>query len=327
MKLSSVFICAGREYSTYASHISAPYCRKKFGTGEKSVKCKPSITGLGFYEAYINGVRITKGILAPYISNTDDIVYYDEYDITDYVNDGDNVLALWLGNGMQNSVGGSIWDFDKAVFRSAPKTAFCIDVEYPDRTQSFEADTDVKTAPSPVVFDDLRCGCFYDARKEIDGWNTVGFDDSGWKNAVIADQPRGEKRVCQAESITLQSELKPVSIKKCTLREYVPRGDVPTETADYPSMERDGFIYDFGINAAGTVLLKINGERGRQIDLQFGEYYTPDGDPDTSNICFCPDGYSQRDVYTLKGDGDEEFEPVFTYHGFRYCVVLGRRSR
>lgn len=28
-------------------------------------------------------------------------------------------------------------------------------------------------------------------------------------------------------------------------------------------------------------------------------------------------------MYILKGEGEEVFEPVFTYHGFRYCVVLG----
>ena len=77
------------------------------------------------------------------------------------------------------------------------------------------------------------------------------------------------------------------------------------------------------MNSAGTVKLRISGERGRQIDLQFGEYFAPDGEPDTSNICFYPAGYSQRDMYILKGEGEEIFEPVFTYHGFRYCVVLG----
>lgn len=323
MKLSSLFICAGSEFSTYTKHVPAPYFRKKFNVSSDLKKCTLTVTGLGFYEAYINGKRITKGILAPYISNSDDIVYYDTYDITEHVCAGENVLALWLGNGMQNAVGGSIWDFDKALFRSSPKTAFCIETEYADFTDEFEAGTDVKTAPSPVVFDDLRCGCFYDARKEIDNWNTAEFDDSDWNNAMLADQPRGEKRICNAEPITLQREIKPVSIKNCTLREYKPRGDVPTETKVYPNTSRDGYIYDFGINAAGTVLLKISGDRGRQIDLQFGEYYTPDGDPDTSNICFCPDGYSQRDIYTLKGAKNEEFEPVFTYHGFRYCVVLG----
>ena len=112
-------------------------------------------------------------------------------------------------------------------------------------------------------------------------------------------------------------------IRKCRLKEYITRGDVVKEAKKIASDERDGFLYDFGVNSAGTVKLRISGERGRQIDLQFGEYFAPDGEPDTSNICFYPAGYSQRDVYILKGEGEETFEPVFTYHGFRYCVVLG----
>lgn len=321
---SDKFIKASDDYSTYIHFVSAPYFRKSFEIKRNAKKCVLTITGLGFYDAYINGRKITKGILAPYISNPDDIVFYDEYDITPFISDGKNVLGIHLGNGMLNCVGGGIWDFDKALFRSAPQTAFSIETEYKDGSSfSEEADENVKTAPSPVIFDDLRCGCFYDARSEIDGWADIDFDDSNWKNALRAMPTRGEKRLCTAEAIKPQRIIKPVKIRKCILKDYHPRGDVPKEYKVFPSKEHEGFLYDFGINTAGTVRLKIKGERGRQIDLQFGEYYAPDGEPDTSNICFCPDGYSQRDIYILKGEGEEEFEPVFTYHGFRYCVVLG----
>ena len=262
--------------------------------------------------------------MAPYISNPDDLVYYDEYDITESLVPGKNVLGIMLGNGMQNAPGGQIWDFDIAAFRGAPRTAFCVSTEYIDGgIDIFEADSSVKTAPSPVIFDDLRCGCYYDARLEIPGWSEPDFDDSAWKNALPAETPRGEKHLCEAEPIAPVREIKPVLIRKCRLKEYITRGDVVKEAKKIASDERDGFLYDFGVNSAGTVKLRISGERGRQIDLQFGEYFAPDGEPDTSNICFYPAGYSQRDVYILKGEGEETFEPVFTYHGFRYCVVLG----
>ena len=186
-----------------------------------------------------------------------------------------------------------------------------------------ESDETWRTESSPLLFDDYRFGEIYDGRLEIPGWNTIGFDDSAWKFAERAPQPRGEKRLCEAEPIAPVREIKPVLIRKCRLKEYITRGDVVKEAKKIASDERDGFLYDFGVNSAGTVKLRISGERGRQIDLQFGEYFAPDGEPDTSNICFYPAGYSQRDVYILKGEGEETFEPVFTYHGFRYCVVLG----
>lgn len=321
---SEKFICAGYDYTTYTFHVPAPYFRKAFEIDGEVKKCVITLMGLGFYELYVNGQRLTKGILAPYISNPDDLVYYDEYDITECLVPGKNVLGIMLGNGMQNAPGGQIWDFDIAAFRGAPRTAFCVSTEYIDgKIDTFEADGSVKTAPSPVIFDDLRCGCYYDARLEIPGWSEPDFDDSAWKNALPAETPRGEKRLCEAEPIAPVREIKPVLIRKCRLKEYITRGDVVKEAKKIASDERDGFLYDFGVNSAGTVKLRISGERGRQIDLQFGEYFAPDGEPDTSNICFYPAGYSQRDVYILKGEGEETFEPVFTYHGFRYCVVLG----
>ena len=165
---SEKFICAGYDYTTYTFHVPAPYFRKAFEIDGEVKKSVITLTGLGFYELYVNGQRLTKGILAPYISNPDDLVYYDEYDITECLMPGKNVLGIMLGNGMQNAPGGQIWDFDIAAFRGAPRTAFCVSTEYIDGgIDIFEADGSVKTAPSPVIFDDLRCGCYYDARLEI----------------------------------------------------------------------------------------------------------------------------------------------------------------
>lgn len=149
---SEKFICAGYEYTDYTFHVPAPYFRKTFETDGEIKKSIITLTGLGFYELYVNGRRITKGILAPYISNPDDIVYYDEYDITQALVPGKNVLGILLGNGMQNAPGGQIWDFDIAAFRGAPRTAFCVSTEYLDgRTDTFEADGSVRTAPSPII--------------------------------------------------------------------------------------------------------------------------------------------------------------------------------
>ena len=154
---SDKFIKASDGYSTYTHFVPAPYFRKSFEIKKSVKKCVLTITGLGFYDAYINGKKFTKGILAPYISNPDDIVYYDEYDITPFISGGKNVLGIHLGNGMLNCIGGGIWDFDKALFRSAPQTAFSIETEYTDGSFfAVEADENVKTADSPVIFDDLR---------------------------------------------------------------------------------------------------------------------------------------------------------------------------
>ncbi len=322
--LSGKFICATYDYSTYTKAVPSPYFRKTFIADFIPSKCTVTVGCAGFYELYINGQKITKGLLAPYISNPDDIVYYDEYDITGYIAEGRNAIGIQLGNGFQNNIGGQIWDLDDAEFRGAPRVAFALEVTRQDgKTAVIEADTSVKTAPSPVLFDDMRCGVVYDARREITGWSQADFIDDEWENALIAETPRGERRLCTADPILPIRHLSPISVKKCTLADFRPRGDVPKTPNPYASTEKVGYLYDFGINTAGVVRLKISGERGQHIDLQFGEYINEKGEADISNINFYPDGYSQRDVYILKGEGEEIFEPQFTYHGYRYCLVLG----
>ena len=82
MKFSKNFIKAGDKLCTFEEFVAAPYFRKKFKLEFKPENAEITICGLGFYELYINGVNVTKGPLAPYISNPDDICYYDNYDIT-----------------------------------------------------------------------------------------------------------------------------------------------------------------------------------------------------------------------------------------------------
>lgn len=68
------FIKAGEEFSTRDKHIPAPYFRRLFELTDIPDEAELIITGLGFYEVYINGENITKGFLAPYRSNIDDII-------------------------------------------------------------------------------------------------------------------------------------------------------------------------------------------------------------------------------------------------------------
>jgi alpha-L-rhamnosidase len=116
------FYCATKEYSTYEKHIPAPIFRKSFTMETKPEKAEILISGIGFYDLFINGQKITKGYLAPYISNTDDLVYFDHYDLTPYLIHGENVIGVMLGTGMQNCIT-ACWNFNDAIFRSSPKFA------------------------------------------------------------------------------------------------------------------------------------------------------------------------------------------------------------
>ena len=296
------FIKAGDKFTTIEEHVPAPYFRRTFTADKEAASAELIITGLGYYELFVNGKKITKGPLAPYRSNIDDYIYYDSYDIASELSVGKNVIGIMLGNGIRNAPGAYIWDFEKARFRGAPITAFSLTVKYKDGSgETVVSDTETLTAPSPVIFDDLHFGEYYDARLEIPGWNLPYFDDSGWSRAVPAEPPRGEARLCGADPITVRSVIKPVSVT-----EY-----------------KDGsYIYDFGVNTAGLCRLRINGTEGQKVLMRYFETFV-DGEPYFRNNRFDSDDRFQEDEYYCSGKGTEEYTPHFTYHGFRYVLVSG----
>lgn len=318
MYLSDKFYSATKEFNTFDSHVAAPYFRKNFFLEKVPEKITATVSGQGFYDIYVNGKKITKGILAPYISNLDDICYYDSYDITDYVKNGKNTLAFLLGNGTKDCIGGTVWNLTECGYTGAPQLAFAI--EYGDTL--IEADETVKTAPSPIIFDDLRLGCHYDAGKEIENWNLPDFDDSTWANAFPSESPKGEKRICEADPIVLREELKPVSVRKATLDKTYDTDKNYYPNRVFSDAEYEGYLFDFGVNCAGRQLLKINAKAGQKLEFQPCEYINENGDPSYNNLLFYPDGYTQRDIYICK-DGYQEFEPEFTYHGCRYIFING----
>lgn len=303
--MNKQFMKATEEYCSLEHYVPAPLFRRSFSLGKRPQSAVLSICGLGFYILYINGKNITKGHLAPYISNPDDICYYDTYDVREYLNEGENVIGIILGNGFMNCFGGAVWDFDKAAFRGAPRVALELSVKTDGEDLKIIADESFRTHPSPILFDDLRLGEIYDARLNINGWNLAGFDDSGWNDAIRAEAPKGELRLCSAEPIRVIKELKPVEIVK----------------------EGDAYRYDFGLNSAGVVRLTISGTAGQRVKMWHGEALDENGKFYNSNIAF-PEAdyyldYNQTDTYILSGCGTESYTPHFRYNGFRYVLVEG----
>lgn len=297
MNFPKQFIQACEAYTTLKNPVPAPYLRRAFSVQDGG-QGHLILCGLGFYELYLNGEKITKGALAPYISNTNDLLYYDAYDVS--LLPGENVIGICLGNGFQNCPGGYVWDFDKAPHRGTPRVALRLEYTDAQGEHTLESDTDFRCAPSPIRFDDYRFGEHYDARLELPGWNKPGFDDSGWTPAQPAPTPLGEARLCEAEPIVVARELSPVSIVK----------------------EEGGYRYDFGVNTAGVCRLRVCGKAGQQIELLHGEHLK-DGKLFTRNIWFDDSPLVHKDIYICKGEGEETYVPSFTYHGFRYVLVSG----
>ena len=304
MDYPNSFIAAGNEYADIENFVAAPFFRKKFTT-LKTVRAEIVIGAAGFYKLFINGKDITKGELAPYISNPDDIVYYDFYDVSNYINEGENVVAVILGNGFQNNPGGAIWDFQKAPWRGAPKFAMRLSLVANDGSVTeLESDESFKVCDSPILFDDYRCGEYYDARLENPDFHSADFDDSGLKNAIRVKSPRGEKRLCTADPVRIYEELKPVSVTK----------------------EENGWLYDFGENNSGVCRISVNASQEQKITLYHGEWLK-DGKLCLDNIRFTQQSDKQKDfvqksVYICK-EGEQTHTPSFIYNGFRSVLVEG----
>lgn len=298
------FICATKEYNTFEKQVPAPYIRKSFISDSKT-KGRIKIAVCGFYELYMNGRNITRGILSPYISNPQDYIYCDEYDVE--FDEGENVLGILLGNGFQNNPGGHIWEFDKASFRSAPMVSLMAEFKNSKgEIVKIESDESFKTTPSPILADDYRFGETYDARCEISGWCEKGFDDSGWKNVMKVNSPGGEIRVCEATPIVVEEELKPVNIIKT----------------------KNGYVYDFGVSNSGVCRLKVKGKPGQEIVLRHADDFK-DGEINIAGVWFVRKFWDRdkeivhKDTYICKGLDEECYTPTFTYHGFRYVEVSG----
>lgn len=299
------FINAGSKYSTLEEYVAAPYLRRVFDIEKEIKSAKMQICGLGFYELHINGTDITKGYLAPYRSNHDHYVYVDEYELTPRLLPGKNVIAILLGNGMQNAQGGSIWEFDQASWRSAPQVSFELHLEYQDgETEVIPSDTLTRVHESPIIFDDLHLGEYYDASAKIENWDMPDYDDSQWANARQTVAPRGKARISEAEPLKVHRELTPISI------------------TEYDG----GYIYDFGINTSGVCRLNVNNStKGQKIRLQHFEVLQ-DGKPFFDGIRFDYMGNHdpfQEDFYYCAGQPNECYTPHFTYHGFRYVYITG----
>ena len=298
------FVKATQEYNTFERNVPAYYFRRAFDL-QAPILAKITVAACGFYELYLNGERITRSFLSPYISNTNDFIYYDQYDVS--LDTGKNVIGIHLGNGFQNNPGGHIWDFDQATFRSAPMVAVSV-TQTSCGTENIVlfSDENFRVAPSPIRSDDYRFGEYYDANYEIENWNQKVFDDSSWGNAMSATPPMGELRLADIAPIVMEREMGPVEILRCD----------------------DGYIYDFGESNAGICRLRIRGTKGQTIELRHADSLK-NGDLNMEQVWFVRDHWERdrhivhKDTYVCKGVGTEIYEPTFTYHGFRYVKVSG----
>lgn len=273
------------------------YLRKSFSTQKQIKDAMVYISGLGHYELSLNGKKIGNDQYNPLWSDYDKTVYYNAYDLTEELRRGDNTVGVLLGNGFYNEQGGR---YKKMQVSFGPPTLFLtISITYADGTkEEIISDKKWKYSPSPIVFNSMYGGEDYDARLEQPGWNTPGFDDSQWLPVVIDNAPHGELK---------------------------PQTSTPVREAEHFTIKAsrktgESYVLDMGQNLSGYPLFTVKGKRGDKIRLTVAERINDDG-----TINQTQSGGPYYYEYTLKGEGEETWQPRFSYYGFRYIQVEGAK--
>jgi len=268
--------------------------RKEITLNSKVVRARAYVTALGYYELRINGEKIGRNNLDPAWTTYPARVLYSTYDLTSHLRAGKNALGAMIGGGWALLGAGDV----PAPYKQ-PALLLQVNIELADgKTVQVASDNSWKVTPGPLVSDSVWDGEVYDARRELPGWDSPGFDDSAWSPAEVLEGSKG----------ILSAQMMP------------PIRDVDTMVPVALTNPRPGvYVYDMGQNFSGWVDLHVSGPRGAQVQLRFAELLYDTGMINRENI---RDAKS-RDIYILRGEGEEHYHPRFTYHGFRYVELTG----
>ncbi|MDW8289367.1 MAG: family 78 glycoside hydrolase catalytic domain [Armatimonadota bacterium] len=268
------------------SDTYAPMLRREFRVEGRVRRARAYVTGLGYYELYLNGKKVGDHVLDPPYTNFHKRIYYSTYDVTPLLRRGNNCVGALLGNG---------W------WRGKPHFLLQMHIEYTDgREQLVLSDDEWRWAKSPLLENSLYHGETYDARLEQPGWSEPGFSEQQgqWQPALVSEMPE----------VTLSAQMMPPIKVTQTIK---PR---------WISEPRPGvFVVDFGQNFSGWCRLRVKGAAGTTVTLKHAEVLFENGLVNQQNLRSA----RATDTYILKGDGVEVYEPRFTYHGFRYVQVEG----
>jgi alpha-L-rhamnosidase len=268
-----------------APFTAPPVFRKSYSPTKPVKQARLYATALGLYEFSINGQRVGDIVLAPDWTDYHKRVEYQTYDVTSMLHDGANVLSATLADGWYS---GKVGWLPGHAYGPRPALLAQLVVDYVDGTQEIIATDQTWTAAEgPFLRADMLDGEDYDARRDFADGAPVSL--------------RSEDPPLQAAIAPPVRRLRELAVKKIT----------------EPAPGR--FTFDLGQNMVGVARLKVAGPAGTKVTLRFAEMLKPDGTIYTENLRAA----RAQDSYTLRGGGEEIWQPRFTFHGFRYVEVTG----
>ena len=275
----------------------APMLRKEFSLSKQVKDARAYVTALGLYEAELNGRKIGSELLTPGWTAYDHHIQYQTYDVTSMLRQGANAVAVTLGDGWYR--GWLAFQGQRNTYGEKLALLLQINVTYADGSaEVVGTDSGWKSTTGPILQSDIYNGETYDARLEKTGWSTPGFEDASWRSVRVVSAPAATLVWPAGPPVTRIQEITPSKVFR------TPAGDT---------------VLDFGQNMVGWVRLKVRGPAGTKVTLRHAEVLDKNGNFYVENLRVA----KQTNEYILKGQGEEVFEPRFTFQGFRYVAVSG----
>ena len=302
------------------TRLAARYLRKEFALKSEVSEARLYVSGMGVYSAYLNGREIApEELLKPTLSWYSKRVYFNTYDVTKMLQQGDNAVGIILEGGRYTSLrynaANPNWDGTDHVFGfGTPRLLLQLEVTYKDgQKETIVSDETWKiTNRGPIRTANEWDGETYDGNFELGDWNQADYDDSAWHQAELVEAPEGQLTAQPNPNITVMEKLKPVSLFQ----------------------KGDKWYLDMGQNMVGFIDMKARGQQPRDtITLRYAELLTPDSLLYTANLRSSENTdrfiVDCRDVARRVSTNQQStihWHPMFVYHGFRYVEISGLRE-
>ncbi|WP_282035741.1 alpha-L-rhamnosidase [Saccharicrinis aurantiacus] len=276
--------------------LPSQYYRNDFTLDKEIKSARLYVSSLGLYQMFINGKKVGDQLFTPGFTSFHKRIQYQTYDVTDMLS-SNNAIGAMLGDGWYRGYIG--WDGDHSHYGDKLALIAQLHIKYTDGTSKLVTSNDNwKASYGAIKESDIYNGEFYDANLEQEGWANYNFNSEKWNNV---EQINHSKEILVASNsipVKVTKEIKPIEIIT------TPKGEL---------------VMDLGQNIVGYTRLKVKGKKGDKVTLQFAEVLDKEGNFFTENLRSA----KSTDVYVLKGNQEEVYEPFFTFHGFRYVKLEG----
>ena len=283
--------------SADAEFDGAPVFRREFRleSGHGDVRTAVlTLSALGVVEARLNGRPVSGDLLTPGWTSYEWRVRYTEIDVAALV-EPVSVLGLALGNGWYRGRLG--WAGTRALYGTELGVLAHLEVTFDDgAVQRIVTDEQWSAGPSATTANDLYDGQTIDARRRDVAWQRPGPVNEGSVGVHVLQFDDSVLTPYTGPGVSRREELTPQKIWTS------PSGRT---------------LVDFGQNLVGWVRVRAKGPEGTELTLRHAEVL------EHEELGTRPLRTAEAtDRYVLSG-GEDEFEPTFTFHGFRYAEVVG----